>query len=105
MILLGTGVMFGLLNKIYACLTDPEYGPSLAPEKSIFMYNVKDEGVKNYFDYLKNNVRRSVVYDLQFYLMASSLVWSRLVYCHLWECQAHTGDSFQAVCIRDGRFV
>jgi len=47
--------MFGLLNKIYACLTDPEYGPSLAPEKSIFMYNVKDEGVKNYFDYLKNN--------------------------------------------------
>jgi SAM-dependent methyltransferase len=50
-----TSVTFGLLNEMHICLTDPEYGPSLAPEKSPFMYTVRDEGLKDFFDYLKHH--------------------------------------------------
>ena len=56
-VMLGTTLTFGLADKIYSCLADPEYGHSLAPEKSPFMYNVRDEGRKDFFDYMKYHVR------------------------------------------------
>jgi len=59
-LLLSTTVTFGPADKFYACLTDLAYGPSMSPEKSPFMYNVKNEGLKDFFDYMKHHVRRPV---------------------------------------------
>ena len=97
-----TSVTFGLLNEMHICLTDPEYGPSLAPEKSPFMYTVRDEGLKDFFDYLKHHVRRTTIYIARISdLMISSLIWSRLACHQSLKCRAHIGDSFLAVCIWD----
>jgi hypothetical protein len=57
-LLLSTTVTFGPADKFHACLTDLAYGPSMSPEKSPFMYNVKNEGLKDFFDYMKHHVRR-----------------------------------------------
>ena len=59
--LMGTNFFYVFVNKIHACLTDPDYGPSLVPEKSTFMYCVRDEGVRDFYDYLKHHVRRKVI--------------------------------------------
>jgi hypothetical protein len=53
--LMGTNFFYVFVNKIHACLTDPDYGPSLVPEKSTFMYCVRDEGVRDFYDYLKHH--------------------------------------------------
>jgi hypothetical protein len=55
-LLLSTTVSSGAAKNFYECLTDPEYGPSLAPEKCPFMYNVRDEGFKDFFDYIRHHV-------------------------------------------------
>ena len=69
--LLSTTVTFGAANQIYACLTDPEYGPSLKPEKSPFMYNVRNEGLADFFDYLKHHVCQLTVYTAYISYMIS----------------------------------
>ena len=104
--LLGTGLAFGLLSKIYACLTDPEYGPSITPEKSPFMYSVRDEGLKDFFDYLKHHVRRPTIYiACNSDLIVSSLIRNGLVCSRSLEFQAHVGYSVSAVCIYADRLV
>jgi hypothetical protein len=71
---------FGAVSQIHACLTDPEYGPSLAAEKSAFMYTVRDEGLKDHFDYLKHHVRQTTVYIYCVtYMVVFSLRRNRLV--------------------------
>lgn len=82
LILMSTNLTFGPANKIYACLADPEYGHSLASVKSPFMYNVRDEGRKDFFDYMKHHVRQITFYktcisDMIFF----SLTKNRLVSC------------------------
>jgi len=54
-VLFATPTKIEVSSKVYACLTDPEYGPSFAPDKSIFMYRFKDEGITSFFDYLEQN--------------------------------------------------
>ncbi|KIM78300.1 hypothetical protein PILCRDRAFT_824514 [Piloderma croceum F 1598] len=53
--IMSTSLSFGAVSQIHAYLTDPEYGPSLAAEKSAFMYTVRDEGLKDLFDYMKHH--------------------------------------------------
>jgi hypothetical protein len=60
--IMATSLSFGAVSQIHACLTDPEYGPSLAADKSAFMYTVRDEGLKDLFDYIKHHVRQPTVY-------------------------------------------